>query len=117
MRKYSEVSLDIGKSIDLGTESLVLYQGLTLHLMSYLDVNGEFSEKGAYVGATILWICAIDFFDGLLTGCYKQRETRRRITTFVSCYLKKYGAHDPNKLYDLRWSLVHFYTVRHYTLD
>lgn len=88
-----------------------------LRRASNLNADGEFVGKGAYVGTTILWICSIDFFGGLLTGCYKERETKRRIRTFVDDYLKKYGSYDPDKLYDLRWALVHFYTVRHYTLD
>lgn len=83
---------------------------------SGLNENGEFNKNGAYIGASILWVCAIDFFGGLLTGCYGQKETPRRIKTFVEKYLTKYGHYNPNKLYDLRWSLVHFYTVRHYTL-
>lgn len=75
------------------------------------------SNNTAYIGASILWICAIEFFGGLLTGCFDRKETKRRIYTFVNNYLKKYGNYDPVKLYDLRWSLVHFYSVRHYTLD
>src|SRR3990167_7670904 len=84
---------------------------------SGLNNSGKFIGNGAYIGASILWICAIDFFGGLFTGCYGQKETNRRIKTFVQKYLNNYGHYNPDKLCGLRWSLVHFYTVRHYTLD
>jgi hypothetical protein len=84
---------------------------------SGLKNNGEFTGNGAYIGSSILWICAIDFFGGLLTGSCEPRGTDRRIKTFVQKYLRKYGHYNPDKLSDLRWSLIHFYTVRHYTLD
>lgn len=88
-----------------------------LKIASGMNKSGEFIGKGAYIGSSILWICAIEFFGGLLTGCYSQNETARRIDEFVEKYLKKYGCYNADKLKDLRWSLVHYYSVRHYTLD
>ena len=82
-----------------------------------LKKNGVCQKNGAFIGTSILWICAIEFFGGLLTSCSGQRETNRRIESFVKEYLSKYGKYNPQKLNDLRWSLVHFYSVRHFTID
>lgn len=73
--------------------------------------DGNCDENGALVGAFILWCCAIDYFGGLYTG--HVANTRERMTSFITKYMPAY---DPDKVYDLRWSLLHYYSPQHFVL-
>lgn len=75
--------------------------------------DGSCNDKGALVGAFVLWCCAIDYFGGLYTGFTSARTTKSRIINFIDKYMDKY---DAEKVYDLRWSLIHFYSPHHYVL-
>lgn len=89
-----------------------------------LKDDGSCDDNGALVGAFILWCCAVDYFGGLLSGTFKEKDsgkerlhdTKERIRQFVVRYLQKYGKYDPIKIYELRWSLLHFYSPMHYML-
>lgn len=74
--------------------------------------DGTCKDKGALVGAFILWCCAIDYFGGLYSN-NSSGKTIDRYKAIVTKYLKKY---DYKKLYDLRWSLLHYYSPHHYVL-
>lgn len=79
-----------------------------------VDQNGICDNNGALVGAFILWCCAIDYFGGLFTGYSSRGGTKSRIDGFVKNYMKRY---DSTKIYDLRWSLLHYYTLKHFLLQ
>lgn len=75
--------------------------------------DGTCEDGGALVGAFILWCCAIDYFGGLYTGLFSRGDTKRRFRSFISKYMSRY---DADKINDLRWSLLHYYSPRHYVL-
>ena len=75
--------------------------------------NGECDDEGALVGAYILWCCAIEFFGGLYTGISKNGGTKDRMKGFLERYMKLY---DSDKVYELRWSLLHYYSPHNYLL-
>lgn len=83
------------------------------------------TETSSLIGTLILWCCAIDYYGGLLEGFKKYRNrqgklkkedysSKQRIKAFVKDYLKRYGNYDYNKVYKLRNSLVHSYTLDGY---
>lgn len=78
-----------------------------------LSADGSCAEGGALVGAFILWCCAIEYFGGLYTGNPNDKRTFYRYKEFVTKYMPSY---DHNKLYDLRWSLLHYYSPHHFAL-
>lgn len=75
--------------------------------------DGSCEEGGAMVGAFILWICAIEYLGGLLTGNTEPDGTNNRITEFVSRYLRGYN---PAFITELRWSLLHYYSPHYFAL-
>lgn len=75
--------------------------------------DGTCDNNGALVGAFILWCCAIDYFGGLYTNNASNGGTKARIKTFINKYMSKY---DSDKVYDLRWSLLHYYSPHHFVL-
>lgn len=75
--------------------------------------NKTFGE-GALVGTFILWCCAIDYFGGLYSNLSK---TNCRMESFITDYLNKYGKYNAEKIYDLRWSLVHYYSPLYFALE
>lgn len=75
--------------------------------------DGICEDGGALVGAFILWCCAIDYYGGLYTGLTAPRATLSRFKGFVHKYMSRY---DAIKLADLRWALLHYYSVRHFAL-
>ncbi len=75
--------------------------------------DGTCGEGGALVGAFILWCCAIEYFGGLYTGNAENGGAKIRISGFVNQYMKRY---DSQKIYDLRWSLLHYYSPHHFVL-
>lgn len=78
-----------------------------------MNPDGTCDNNGALVGAFILWCCAIEYFGGLLTGNPNDGGTKERIKGFISTYMKRY---DPDKVYELRWSLLHYYSPHNYLL-
>lgn len=78
-----------------------------------MNPDGTCDDNGALVGAFILWCCAIDYFGGLFTGNPSNGGTKERIEKFISTYMKRYNH---NKVYDLRWSLLHYYSPHHFVL-
>jgi len=78
-----------------------------------MNADGTCEDNGALVGAFILWCCAVDYFGGLYTGNFSNRGTKQRISEFIKTYMKKY---DCDKVYDLRWSLLHYYSPHHFVL-
>ena len=81
-----------------------------------LKADGTCEDNGALVGAFILWCCAIEYFGGLLTANSGTGGTKDRITRFTEKYLSKYGKYDGDKLEELRWSLIHYYSPHHFVL-
>jgi len=75
--------------------------------------DGTCNKDGALVGAFILWCCALDYFGGLLTNNSNNGGTKKRYKEFISTYMSKY---DYEKIYDLRWSLLHYYSPHHFVL-
>ncbi len=83
-----------------------------------IRTDGTCEDNGALVGAFILWCCAIDYFGGLLTANHNKGGTKRpRYEMFVNKYLSRYGKYDYEKLEELRWSLLHFYSPHHFALE
>ncbi len=78
-----------------------------------MNPDGTCDDKGALVGAFILWTCAIEYFGGLYTGYTTPGASNARIKEFVKKYMPKY---DPDKIADLRWSLQHYYSPHHFVL-
>lgn len=78
-----------------------------------LNDDGTCDDNGALVGAFILWCCALDYFGGLFTGNPSNGGTKERIRVFIFTYMKQY---DYEKIYDLRWSLLHYYSPHHFVL-
>lgn len=91
-----------------------------------LKKDGTYKRgAGSLIGAFILWCCAVDYYGGLFIGVKKYKNwegkvgmenysTRQHIKVFVEKYLKKYGNYDATKVYDLRNSLTHNYTLAGY---
>ncbi|OGE63742.1 hypothetical protein A3A14_04215 [Candidatus Daviesbacteria bacterium RIFCSPLOWO2_01_FULL_43_38] len=91
-----------------------------------LKKDGTYKRgAGSLIGAFILWCCAVDYFGGLLIGIKKYRNwkgelkkedysSKQHVKAFVETYLKKYGEYDAEKVYRLRCSLVHNYTLSGY---
>jgi hypothetical protein len=78
-----------------------------------MNSDGTCDDKGALVGAFILWTCAIDYFGGLYTGRTSPGDTRARFKGFIEKYMPRY---DAEKVEDLRWSLQHYYSPHHFVL-
>lgn len=78
-----------------------------------MNQDGTCENKGALVGAFILWTCAIDYLGGLYTGYTSQGATKARYKAFMEKYMSKYNA---EKIEELRWSLVHYYSPHHFVL-
>lgn len=78
-----------------------------------MNSDGTCNDGGAMVGAFILWCCAIEYFGGLYTGNAENGGTRQRFEGFMTKYMKRY---DYSKVYDLRWSLLHYYSPCHFAL-
>ncbi|MBI4089717.1 MAG: hypothetical protein HY424_03375 [Candidatus Levybacteria bacterium] len=91
-----------------------------------LKKDGSY-KRGAssLIGSFILWCCAVDYYGGLFMGVKKYTgwdgkitmenySTRSHIKNFTGKYLKKYGDYDANKIYELRNSLIHNYTLAGY---
>lgn len=78
-----------------------------------MNPDGTCRADGALVGAFMLWCCAIDYFGGLYTGIATEKGTKTRMREFINKYMSSY---DWQKIYDLRWSLLHFYSPHHYLL-
>ena len=76
-----------------------------------MNPDGTCGDKGALVGAFILWTCAIDYFGGLYTGFTSQGATKARFREFIGKYMSRYNA---EKIEDLRWSLQHYYSPHHF---
>lgn len=70
-------------------------------------------DGGALVGAFILWSCAIDYYGGLYTGFTSPGATESRFEHFITKYMPRY---EPKKVCDLRWALLHYYSIRHFAL-
>lgn len=93
-----------------------------------LKKDGSYKRgAGSLIGAFILWCCAVDYFGGLIMGIKKYTDydggikmenysTKRHIKTFVDKYLSKYGEYNANKIYELRNSLTHNYTLSGYQI-
>lgn len=75
--------------------------------------DGTCDNDGALVGAFTLWVCAIDYFGGLLTGLATQGGTKSRFKSFIEKYLPQY---DWEKIEELRWSLTHYYSPHFFML-
>ncbi len=108
--KKNEVN-EAEKFIDSEFDRLISWLIGDIKRCCRLTEDGTCDTGGALVDAFILWIVAIDFFGGIFTNCVLQGETKRRFKEFVTKYMPQY---DYEKLLDLRWSLLHFYTTRHY---
>ena len=78
-----------------------------------MNPDGTCDDKGALVGAFILWTCAIDYMGGLFTGYTSQGATKARFKAFIEKYMSKY---DAGKIEELRWSLSHYYSPHHFVL-
>lgn len=78
-----------------------------------MNKDGTCNNDGALVGAFILACCAIDYFGGLYTGYATQSATHARFRSFIEKYMSKY---DFQKIEDLRWSLIHYYSPHHFVL-
>lgn len=78
-----------------------------------MNKDGTCNDGGALVGAFILWCCAIEYFGGLYTGNAENGGTKERYKGFMSKYMNRY---DHEKVYDLRWSLLHYYSPHHFAL-
>lgn len=78
-----------------------------------MNSDGTCDDKGALVGAFILWTCAIDYFGGLYTGRTSPGDTKARFKGFIEKYMSRY---DAEKVEDLRWSLQHYYSPHHFVL-
>lgn len=78
-----------------------------------MNPDGTCDDNGALVGAFILWCCAIEYFGGLYTGNPDNGGTKTRFKEFITKYMSRY---DHSKLYDLRWSLLHYYSPHHFML-
>lgn len=81
---------------------------------SRISKNGRTGRNGSLVGAYMLWCAAIDYYGGLLKG--PKSNTKTRVKGFVNKYLRKYGNYKASKVYNLRWSLLHYYTPRGYNV-
>jgi len=81
---------------------------------SRISKDGTTGENGSLVGAYILWCAAIEYFGGLLMG--PESTTEQRIQQFVEKYLSKTGNYNAKHIYDLRWSLSHYFTPRGYSV-
>ena len=81
---------------------------------SRISKNGKTGRNGSLIGAYMLWCCAVEYFGGLLIG--PNSTTKERIKNFVERYLNKQGGYNHKKIYDLRWSLLHYYTPRGYSV-
>lgn len=75
--------------------------------------DGNCDDNGALVGAFILWCCAIEYFGGLYTGNPNERGTKARMEGFIHKYMNRY---DSDKIYELRWSLLHYYSPHNYLM-
>lgn len=75
--------------------------------------DGNCDDGGALVGAFMLWCCAIEYFGGLYTGNPNDGGTKARMQDFITKYMPRY---DYLKIYDLRWSLLHYYSPHHFAL-
>lgn len=80
---------------------------------SRMNEDGSCNEGGALVGAFILWSCSIDYFGGLFTEYAEPSGTKQRYKQFIEKYMPKY---DWEKVFDLRWSLAHYYSPNHFAL-
>jgi len=80
---------------------------------SRINPDGTCDNNGALVGAFILWCCAIEYFGGLYTGNADNGGTLKRYREFINKYMPHY---DYQKIYDLRWSLLHYYSPHHFAL-
>lgn len=78
-----------------------------------MNPDGTCRDEGALVGAFMLWCCALDYFGGLFTGNSSDNGTKTRMREFINKYMQSY---DWQKVYDLRWSLLHFYSPHHFLL-
>ena len=78
-----------------------------------LNADGTCADNGALLGAFMLWCCAIDYFGGLFTGNSGDNGTKTRVREFINKYMPSY---EWQKVYDLRWSLLHFYSPHHFLL-
>lgn len=78
-----------------------------------MNDDGTCDNDGALVGAFTLWVCAIDYFGGLYTGLTTQGGTESRYREFIQKYMPKY---DWEKVIELRWSLIHFYSPHFFAL-
>ncbi len=78
-----------------------------------MNPDGTCDDKGALVGAYILWTCAIEYFGGLYTGFTSPGQTKARFKHFIEKYMSRY---DAEKVEDLRWSLSHYYSPHHFVL-
>jgi len=78
-----------------------------------MNSDGSCNDNGALVGAFILWCCAIEYFGGLYTGNANNGGTRARYKGFINKYMSRYNY---QRIYDLRWSLLHYYSPHHFVL-
>ncbi|OGM22487.1 hypothetical protein A2865_02635 [Candidatus Woesebacteria bacterium RIFCSPHIGHO2_01_FULL_39_17] len=78
-----------------------------------MNEDGTCDESGALVGAFILWCCAIDYFGGLFTSYTSQGATKARFRSFIKAYMDRY---DSEKVIELRWSILHFYSPHFFLL-
>jgi len=78
-----------------------------------MNQDGTCDDKGALVGAFILWTCAIDYFGGLYTGQTSSGATKARFKGFIEKYLSRYNA---ESIEELRWSLQHYYSPHNFVL-
>lgn len=78
-----------------------------------MNPDGTCDNNGALVGAFMLWCCAIEYFGGLFIGYPDDGGTRKRIDGFINKYMPRY---DSDKVYELRWSLLHYYSPHNYLL-
>lgn len=78
-----------------------------------MNPDGTCDNNGALIGAFILWCCAIEYFGGLFTGNPNNGGAKERIKGFIETYMKRY---DSDMVYELRWSLLHYYSPHNFIL-
>ena len=83
-----------------------------------LRADGSFEDGGAPFGAFILWVCAIDFWGGVMTNLAGKKDASQRFKAFVNGYLKDQNKlYKHNEIYDFRNELIHYYTLMHFSVE
>jgi len=83
-----------------------------------IKADGSFEDEGALYGAFILWVCAIDFWGGVMTNLAEKRDSNQRFKAFVNGYLKKQSElYKYSEIYNFRNELTHYYTLMHFSVE